>query len=82
MKMNQSKVLCSLQFCILMTLALSAQNQVVLSIAVSSGNFERHNSAVSVSLEGTGLSTTSTHYELVEVGKQEETRVHFQLDQN
>ncbi|MEL6944920.1 MAG: hypothetical protein AAFO82_19870, partial [Bacteroidota bacterium] len=58
-----------------------AQGKTVLSFVVSSGDFDRQNNPVSISLAGTGLSTTRVHYQLVEISKKGEILTPFQLDQ-
>lgn len=75
-------MLFNLLLSMLMALSLSAYSKTVLTFAVLSGDFERYNSPVSISLEGTALLTNSTQYQLVEIGQKGETSVHFQIDQN
>lgn len=67
---------------ILAVLSLSAQSKTVLTFVVSSGDFDRHHSPVYVSLEGTGLPTTSAQYQLVEIRGKAETPAPFQIDRN
>jgi type 1 glutamine amidotransferase len=74
------KVFC-LSFFLFTALFLQGQ-KTLLTFAVFSGDFDRQNTPVSISLEGTGLSTTSTNFQLVEIRKNEESPTPFQLDKN
>ena len=74
--------LITLVFLMFMAWSNAAQDKTVLSFAVSSGDFDRFNSPVSVNIEGTHLKMTSTHYQLVEIGKQDPIPIPFQVDNN
>lgn len=79
MKQGYPKIFFCQLFCVLIPLFPAAQSKTVLTLAVFSGDFDRHNSPVSISLEGTGLSTTNANFQLVETGKNGETPVSFQI---
>ncbi|MEM6320905.1 MAG: ThuA domain-containing protein [Bacteroidota bacterium] len=61
--------------------AFAQSNTTVLTFAVSSGDFTRHDSPVSISLAAVALPTTATHYQLVEITDGKETITPFQLHQ-
>lgn len=82
MKKNYPKVLFGVLFCILLAHSFSAQSKTVLTFTVFTGDFDRFNSPVSVSLVGTGLQISNVDYQLVEIEKNQETPVHFQMDRN
>ena len=69
-------LLCSSVF----KLSLIAQDRSLLTLAVSSGDFERNNSPVSLALDGLALPESPSGYQLLEISPSGKTPVPFQLE--
>jgi len=62
--------------------SLHAQDRALLTFSVSSGDFERNNSPVSVALDGIALPESSNGYQLLELTSKGKVFVPFQIEQN